>query len=62
MKLQVRMMQGPCGPYVALCDEMGDSLPMQRAATFDCSVDNAPSLTVTFTVDGREISVVPSAT
>lgn len=47
------------GRAVALCDENGVDLPMQREATLRTGID-AAEITVTFLIDGEKVKIVDS--
>jgi uncharacterized protein YfaA (DUF2138 family) len=60
MKLQVKIVDSfvvPGGKAVLLCDEAGESLPLQVEAVLRNGVDRA-EITVTFAIDGNKVSIV----
>lgn len=60
MNLTIRMIDAGCVPgsmAVALCDESGMVLPMQREAILRTGVDTA-EITVTFLIDGEQVRIV----
>jgi len=61
MKMTVRITETAAGRFVALCDEQGELLPCQRAATLHTEVNDHPRLTVEFVVDGESLRLVESA-
>ena len=57
MKLQIRTIETPTGPKVMLCDEGGETLPMQRETVLRCGIDQIDEITVTFAIDGDRVTL-----
>lgn len=57
MNLQIRTIQTPGGPKVMLCDENGETLPMQRETILRCGIEQTDEITVTFAIDGKRVAL-----
>lgn len=62
MKLSIRTLRRSaaipgCGKALVLCDEGGRMLPMQASVSVGQSVGEMTAVTVTFHVDGRDVSL-----
>ncbi len=56
-KLTIRIVEGQGRKWLALCDASGTPLPKQKALVLNESVDDIPTVTVTFIVDGRKVAL-----
>lgn len=56
MKLTIRIKDTPTGRHIALCDENGTMLPMQKTVDIADEAGGMPTLTVRFYIDGDEIA------
>lgn len=57
MKLQIRAFPGPVAPHYVLTDRDGIPLPGQRAVSWSQDAMSLGEVTVTFAVDGADISL-----
>lgn len=58
MKLKIARFKSVFGlPAIVLTDEKGEMLPGQRDTVFSSPLEGAPEITVTFVVNGKDISM-----
>lgn len=62
--MQIRFIDSqavPGGKAVALCDDQGVILPMQKRAVLESGVGEIATITVTFAVDGKINRIVEAS-
>lgn len=55
--LQVRIVPTPTGPKAMLVDASGEVLPCQRETVLRCGIEEIDTVTVTFVIDQRYVSI-----